>query len=475
MSLAREVRSFAPIAGAYQSIFEGTPCPLALVAPGRPAPQVVRSNAAFDHAFGLPPRGAEGLCIDKVFRGAASHQLTEAVERCFSEGLPIHLRIADAPTGEIIRIEVQVTPIALEGAQLALLGATELKPPALADLNEEGVLAEIGPLSRGLVFIRDLGAGLLRYGPHPLTRLLALPRCGVVESKYILSLVHPDDVERFKAFGAAQSVAADAAVSGDTFRLRRADGRWLWLNLRTRVFTRDQQGGVQRVIGVASDVTAEREHAAALAEASQALSNAEQNERRRIGRELHDATSQLLVAARLNLGAVERRVEAAPDVMALLDEARRSIAEAQKEIRNLSFFLHPPWLEVGGLHKTLKEFAAGFGGRTGLQISVVAGGQPRNLSSATELALFRVAQEALMNVYNHSGAQSAKVRLSYKNGSAILEIEDDGMGLNTSPGAPVTPGVGISGMQARMTQLGGSLTLGSRGKGLLVQAVAPAP
>ena len=121
----------------------------------------------------------------------------------------------------------------------------------------------------------------------------------------------------------------------------------------------------------------------------------------------------------------------------------------------------------------MTEFAAGFGGRTGLQISATAGSAPRALSSATELALFRVAQEALMNVYNHSGAQSANVRLSFKNRSAILEVEDDGTGIE-APSA-VTPGVGISGMQARMMQLGGSLTLGSRGKGLLVQAVAPAP
>ena len=473
MSLAREVRSFAPVTGAYQTIFEGAPSALAVVAPGRPAPHIVRTNAAFDTAFRLPHHGAEGLRVDRVFRGAASHQMTEAVERCLSEGLPVRLRITDAPTGEIVRIEVQVTPIALAEGMLALVGVTELKAPALADLNEDGVLAELGPLSRGLVFIRDLGAGLLRYGRHPLTRRLGLPRSGAVDGQFILARVHQDDVERFKAFGAAQRLAADAAVSGDTFRLRGADGRWLWVNLRTRVFTRDQTGSVQRVIGVASDVTAEREHAAALAEAGQALSNAEQNERRRIGRELHDATSQLLVAARLNLGAVERRVDAGPDVMALLDEARKSIAEAQKEIRNLSFFLHPPWLESGGLHKTLTEFAAGFGGRTGLQISVTAGGAPRALSSATELALFRVAQEALMNVYNHSGAHSANVRLSFKNRSAILEVEDDGTGIE-APSA-VTPGVGISGMQARMMQLGGSLTLGSRGKGLLVQAVAPAP
>lgn len=212
--------------------------------------------------------------------------------------------------------------------------------------------------------------------------------------------------------------------------------------------------------------------------AALALAQAEQNERRRVGRELHDSTAQLLVAAQLGLGALQRRLKLTGDARRIVTDVRRSIAAAQSEIRTFSFMLHPPSLRDGGLAKTLEDFGAGFGLRTGLEVTVEVGDGPWDLPEAAEMALFRVAQEALMNVYRHARAQKAAIRLFRDGGFVVLEVEDDGVGMQRlrHGKAPAEPlGVGVGGMLARMRQLGGSLTLDSHGTGLRVRARAPVP
>lgn len=209
-----------------------------------------------------------------------------------------------------------------------------------------------------------------------------------------------------------------------------------------------------------------------------AVAQAEQKERRRVGRELHDCTSQLLVAAQLGLSALERRTELKGEARRIAIDARRSIGAALAEIRTFSFLLHPPVLADEGLPKALEDFGAGFGPRTGLGVKVETGAGPWSLPRTMEMALFRVAQEGLMNVHRHAQARHATVRLFREGSTVVLEVEDDGVGLrrrsdHTAPSEPL--GVGLSGMLARMTQLGGSLTLEEQARGLKVRAWAPQP
>jgi PAS domain S-box-containing protein len=331
------------------------------------------------------------------------------------------------------------------------------------------VLAEIGALSRGVVYIHDVSRRLLRYSRHPLVKTLGLTG-GPLDLDHIRGIVHPDDVEAWERYAAEQVKAPDDRVSKATFRVRSAAGSWLWLEVRTRVFARDAGGEVLRVIGVATDVTDIHIHAAAMAEAATALARAELNERRRIGRELHDSTSQLLVAARLGLGTLGKQATLSPDAARVLEEASQAIANAQQEIRNFSYMFHPPALQDEGLEKALRTFAMGFGHRTGIDISVEASHGPWDLSYPVEVALFRVAQEALMNVYRHAKASAAVVRLQRHAGRVVLEVEDDGVGIPPDADVRQLAGVGVSGMQARMTQLGGDFALIPGAAGMKVRA-----
>jgi signal transduction histidine kinase len=324
------------------------------------------------------------------------------------------------------------------------------------------------------VFIHDLAKRRIRYGRHPLVQKLNLP-LETLEPDKVRDRVHPADLPAFQRHVRAQLRLSDKAVADLFLRFKSADGEWVWLALRARVLDRDERGAVRRIIGVARDVTRDRETSQALADSALALAHAELNERRRVGRELHDSTSQLLVVAGLGLSALERRIELTGEPRRIVNGVRRSIVGAQREIRNFSYMLHPPELQEDGLQKALETFSAGFGLRTGLDVSVSIEDSPWSLSEVTEMAFFRVAQEALMNVYRHAKARRASLRLRREGATAVLEIEDDGVGLNHPRFGrkPIAIGVGVSGMKARMAQLGGSLTLESGSAGLTVRACAP--
>jgi PAS domain S-box-containing protein len=365
-------------------------------------------------------------------------------------------------------MDLRAYPVAGEGAPSA-----EASEPGLAQITEDAVLDGIAPLTDGLVFIHDFGGGRMRYGRSPLSGALGLPEDSA-DPALIRDLVHPADRAALRRHARQELRLPDRAVADVTLRMRGREGGWLWCAIRSRVLDRDAAGEVRRLIGIIRDVTHDHETARVLARSALALARAELNERRRLGRELHDSTSQLLVAARLGLAALESRVPLTGEPRRIVSGVRRSIAAAQREIRNLSYLLHPPQLQADSLQKALEEFGAGFGQRTGLAVSVSVAGGPWALSGAVELALFRITQEALMNVYRHARARRATVRLFRDGRAVVLEVEDDGTGLASAGGRTAAPiGVGVSGMQARMAQLGGSLVLDSSDSGLTVRARAP--
>jgi PAS domain S-box-containing protein len=357
----------------------------------------------------------------------------------------------------------------------------------------------LGPLLSASIFCIDRLKGRVIYTSQHLLASMGYEPWQIrsISLADLVEMVHPRDRHLVAQFEESLSGADPVEVAKHEVRLRTAGGRWRWIETVERVMTRSEDGRAHLTIGVARDVTDRRKLRRALSAASKELLESEENERRRIARDLHDSTGQLLVAASLMLAEAEYR---GGDAHASIRRARNAISAAQKDIRTLSYLLHPPQLASQGLPATLRSFAEGFGRRSGLDIQVEIEGEPGPLSPAAELALFRVAQEALMNVYKHAHAQTARVRLRYGAQAAELEIEDDGVGLQASAadlseeapeepaengsehtatngagGRPETvrPGVGLSSMQARMAQLGGRLTLSDRGKGLRVHALLP--
>lgn len=472
MSYAQVDRLAMPAVGDFHAVFNAASAALAL-ASTEPAPRVLFANPAFADLLGFTESALEGRRLDQVFRATAAEQVRRAADQCRLSGEAVRLRIAHAPGDHVVRLQLDLRPVASDPPAIVIEVRQLERPMSLSELGEAGVLAEIGALSRGMVYIHDVPRRQLRHSDHALASRLGFT--GVpIDLERLREMVHPEDFSRFVAHGEESVAADDRRVVRGAYRFVGAGDAWLWIDLRTRVFARGVDGEVKRLIGVATDVTEAHTHAAALASAATALAHAEIAERRRIGRELHDSTAQQLVAARLGLGALERQLGPAAEGLSLLADVRRAVMDAQQEIRNFSYVLHPPSLQQEGLDRTLRAFAAGFGRRTDLAISVRIARKCCPLPFPVEVALFRVAQEALMNVYRHARATQAWVRLSRQDGKVVLEVEDNGVGLGPSPKSGKQAGVGVSGMKARMLQLGGRFELLAGKAGLKVRATLAA-
>jgi signal transduction histidine kinase len=203
---------------------------------------------------------------------------------------------------------------------------------------------------------------------------------------------------------------------------------------------------------------------------------AQDDERRRIARELHDGLGQELSAAKMMADGIMRPGQSEEARTKATNDCSALIARAIQQIRTMSHLLHPPLLDEIGLQSALQHYLEGLTERSGLKASVKTEPStfPR-LTSEMETAIFRIVQEALTNVLRHSGAQSASVELIQNDGRINLYIRDDGKGMSpeTIQFHPGSVGIGIAGMRQRIKELGGQIRLENQSPGCLVEITIP--
>lgn len=202
------------------------------------------------------------------------------------------------------------------------------------------------------------------------------------------------------------------------------------------------------------------------------LLRAQEDQRRRMARELHDSTSQMLVALRLSLSRLVR-ANVAPEAIAIINECRKNLQEVEQEIRTFSFVAHPPVLTANNLAAAIQALASGFAHRTGIEIEVEISNAGES-SASVESAIYRLSQEALANIYRHAGARHATVRLVGKQTCLHLIIADDGIGLNQIDGSKADAlGVGVLGMKERVSDLGGRISIRRADRGTVLAVTLP--
>jgi signal transduction histidine kinase len=217
-----------------------------------------------------------------------------------------------------------------------------------------------------------------------------------------------------------------------------------------------------------------------LRELSARLLRLRDEEHRRIARELHDSVGQLLAAINMNTGVVKRELDSlSPNAQALLHENSQMIDEVIRQIRTLSYLLHPPQLDESGLPSALQWFVDGFAKRSEIEVKLeIAEDFPR-LTEEAETSIFRTVQECLTNIHRHSGSPTAEICLQRRDGKLEIEVRDKGKGISghrqKAIGAPGPIGVGVRGMRERWRQLGGSLEILSTANGTIVKASIPEP
>jgi PAS domain S-box-containing protein len=314
-----------------------------------------------------------------------------------------------------------------------------------------------------------------------------------------LKRVHPDDVA---AVGAEIARSRSRGEFQLEYRIVQPSGRVRWLYDRGQLMP-DPMTGASCLVGACTDIT-ERKQAetelklvhdelearvnqrtaelraaeAGLRQLSGRLMQLQDEERRRISRELHDSSGQALAALSMSLSVIERDVDKLSERgVRNLTDANRLVRELSQEVRTMSHLLHPPLLDEAGLESALRWFVEGFAQRSGINVDLHLSPELGRLSREMEISIFRVVQESLANVHRHSGSKTAQVRVGRDAHKVTLEIRDQGRGFpvngNAERSEPAVPGVGIQGMRERVRQLAGHFEIQSTKGSTTVRAEIP--
>jgi signal transduction histidine kinase len=221
------------------------------------------------------------------------------------------------------------------------------------------------------------------------------------------------------------------------------------------------------------------ERTAALEKLSQKLLRLQEEERRKIARDLHDTTGQTLAALKMSAWSLKEKCqESPPSMTALVSEVLILADKAIGEIRTMSYLLHPPLLDEVGFACAANWYIEGFAKRSGINIKAEIAKPRTRLPHDIEITLFRVLQESLTNVHRHSGASNAQICFQEKDDAVTLEIRDFGKGITedrlrvlNEAGAEI--GVGLAGMRERLVELDGKLEMESDGSGTRLRATVP--
>jgi len=219
-----------------------------------------------------------------------------------------------------------------------------------------------------------------------------------------------------------------------------------------------------------------------LGELSARLLRLQDEERRRIARELHDSVGQTLAALSMNLAAVGADIERLTKTASTIADSTALVNDMSTDIRTISYLLHPPLLDEAGLASALTWYINGFSERSKIEVNLEMPDDFGRLPRDLETAIFRVVQECLTNIHRHSGGSFARILISQSDDQLKVEVQDNGRGIPAEKRSQIiatptgTPGVGIRGMRERLRQLGGTLEIRSdgEGQGTLISARLPA-
>jgi len=274
--------------------------------------------------------------------------------------------------------------------------------------------------------------------------------------------------------GAFKGLTPEKSVAAFTHIVQKGDDPAVWYRstLRANFDAEGRPAGGQWIAtNVSTEVAAQselQESRSQLEELSARLMNLQDDERRRIARDLHDSTAQSLSALEMNMSVLESLTDA-KKMRQIASETRAISRQVCRELRNISYLLHPPLLEEEGLAFAIRWFADGFTKRNGIPVTLDLQDDFPRLEPEEETALFRIVQEALGNIYRHAGANKAWIMLRHHDtGEVALEVRDNGRGLPEGFSFNKSAGVGLGGMRERMKQFGGTLDVGSSPYGVAV-------
>jgi len=293
-------------------------------------------------------------------------------------------------------------------------------------------------------------------------------RAAEIIGKHFSCFYPEEDVRSGKPQRELEIAAREGSFEQEGWRVRK-DGSRFWADVVITAL-RDHRGALVGFAKITRDATERMRAEEARRELSVKLLRLQDEERRKISRQLHDITGPVISSVLMNLAIVES------DSGALSENSRLALREAEalarrcgSEIRTMSYLLHPPLLAEVGLAAAVQWFLDGFSQHTGIRAHLEAPADLGRLPEEKEISLFRVVQECLTNIHRHANSQTALVRMHIRDEKLTLEVIDRGTGFTPE----FAEGIGIRGMRERLNELGGNLEIASTAAGATVRATVP--
>jgi len=414
--------------------------------------------------------------------------------------------------GTLIDLSLTISPV--KDAAGHVVGASKVARDITERKQTEQALAErarLLDLSNDAIFVRD-AADRITYWNQSASALYGFSRGEAVGrvSHELLRTEFPEPLERI-----TEALHQDNRWTGELIH-RHKDGSRIVVASRWRL-DRDEGGNRKRVLETNNDITQQKQSENALRESRERLRtlsdslevqvrartqeleqrNAEilqqseqlrelsnrllktqDDERRRIARELHDSAGQLITVLGMNLAGIAQRVGQNPSLSETVDDTQNLVQQLSREIRTTSYLLHPPLLDENGLSQAIHWYMQGLKERSDLDIELSIPENFGRLPADLELTIFRIVQEGLTNIHRHSGSKTATISLSRSADSVLLRIEDHGNGISPEKLVAIRAqrtGVGITGMRERVRHLKGVMDIQSNGTGATISVTFPVP
>ncbi|HTU32276.1 MAG TPA: PAS domain S-box protein [Candidatus Acidoferrum sp.] len=432
---------------------------------------VLYTNRQFANMLGQPLEKLIGKSLLDFFSPQMRPAIREILLRAGSGAVRCEVELPQEG-GSVLPSQLSINPFNDSGTDALCLVATDLSQQKCAEL--ERVLAEralteheernrlvLSNIKDYAIFVLDPGGNITSWDSGA-ERVHAFTADQIVGRHFSGFYAH-EDVERRQPEIDLQIAATEDRVESEGWRLR-ADGSRFWANV-ILTSLRDEEGKLRGIICVTRDITDRKRSEEELRKLSTRLLSLQDQERRRIARELHDSEGQNLSLLLMSLSKLKRTCEKLdPDARTLLTESIEIANECLREVRTLSYLLHPPLLDEFGLISALQWYVEGFSERSGIGVSLDVPAALNRLPAEMETSLFRLVQEGLTNIHRHSGSETAEICLVCDHRELRLKIEDHGKGMTAaeiSGTNGAARGVGLASMRERVRELGGNIEIAS--------------